>query len=124
MGECVVTVPGIPPSWNELQRQHRMQQNRLAREWHNTVGWAAKAARAPRYERARVTLRYWFPDRRRRDPDNYSGKLVLDGLRAVGVLADDSFQHVQLRIEQAGVDRQRPRVEIVLEPWPEEVQAG
>lgn len=95
-------VPGIPPSWNQIMRMHRMEQVRVANEWHATIGWAALAAKVEtrHIPRARVTLRYRFPDRRRRDPDNYAGKFLLDGLTQTGIIADDSFDVITLVIER------------------------
>ena len=48
--------------------------------------------------RAVVRLTYHFADRRRRDPDNYSGKMILDGLTAAGIIADDSFFCIDLQL--------------------------
>ena len=90
--------------------------NRLAQEWEQRVGVAARAAGLHRLNihRARVTLRYRFPDTRRRDPDNYSGKFILDGLVRAGVLQDDSFDHVVLQIVR-GEPVPGGAVEIVVE---------
>jgi len=97
-----ITVPGVPPSWNQIMRWPNVRQHSEAERWHQIVAVAARAAgiRQPRVGRARVTLRYRFPDRRRRDPDNYAGKFLLDGLQRAGIIEDDSFDHVQLVIER------------------------
>lgn len=68
-------------------------------------------------DRATVTIRYYFPDKRRRDPDNYSGKFLLDGLTKAGIIVDDSFNHITLRLE-AYCDPARPRTEIIVEEVP------
>lgn len=65
-------------------------------------------------ENAVVRIRYYFKDRRRRDPDNYSGKFILDGLVHAGVLADDSFNNIEL-ILRGGYDKENPRTEIEIE---------
>ncbi len=62
--------------------------------------------------RATVSITYHFSDRRRRDPDNYSGKFILDALVREGVIRDDSFDCVILRIEQGEPDRKRPHVDV------------
>lgn len=61
-----------------------------------------------------VTLRYYFPAATRRDPDNYSGKMILDGLTKAGIIQDDSFSHIRLELE-GRVDRGNPRTEIEIE---------
>lgn len=65
-------------------------------------------------KKAVVTLRYFFKDKRRRDPDNYSGKFLLDGLVKSKVLEDDSFYNIKLVLE-ANVDRDNPRTELIIE---------
>ena len=63
------------------------------------------------FERAIVNITYYFKDRRRRDPDNYSGKMLLDPLVKEGILIDDSFDVVTLVLD-GKVDKQNPRTEI------------
>lgn len=46
-----------------------------------------------------MTLHYFFKDNRRRDPDNYSGKFILDGLVRAGILQDDSFAVIDLELK-------------------------
>ena len=59
-----------------------------------------------------MSLTYYFQDSRRRDPDNYAGKLILDGLTKAGVIADDDFDHITLEIKKGGVDKENPRTEV------------
>lgn len=113
------TVPGIPASLNAMIRpgKGRFQAVRdEAERWAQEVWLAVRASGRPPepLRRARVTLAYWFPDRRRRDPDNHAGKHILDGLRKAGVLADDTFEVVELVLRKAGVDPRNPRVEITV----------
>jgi len=66
--------------------------------------WMIKAAAASvkpgvPFEYADVTLRYSFKDKRRRDPDNYSGKMILDALVGAGIIKDDSFNNIKLILE-------------------------
>lgn len=44
------------------------------------------------WSRVAVAYTFVYPDRRRRDPDNRlaSGKPILDGVVAAGIIADDS----------------------------------
>lgn len=62
--------------------------------------------------RAVVTISYYFKSKGRRDPDNYSGKMLLDPLVKEGVIVDDSFDAIELRIKKGGVDKLNPRTEI------------
>lgn len=60
-----------------------------------------------------MTLRFYEPDRRRRDPSNLL-KLVEDAMS--GTVYDDDHRIHRQTWERAGVDRERPRVEIVVQP--------
>jgi len=64
---------------------------------------------------ARVTARFFFRNRRRRDRDNLLASLkpAFDGLADAGVVGNDSGM-VHMPVEQY-VDRTNPRVELVVE---------
>ena len=62
-------------------------------------------------KRAVVHIKYYFKDKRRRDPDNYSGKMLLDPLVRENILTDDSFNNIELRLS-ADIDKANPRTEI------------
>ena len=66
--------------------------------------------------RAEVELTFHFPDRRRRDPDNYTAgcKALLDALVVNGLLADDSFDHISLKVRKGQVDPENPRTEVAI----------
>ena len=67
--------------------------------------------------RAKVKIAYFFPDKQRRDPDNYAGaaKNIMDAIVARGLLPDDNFKYVEELAVSGQVDKHNPRVEIVLE---------
>ena len=88
---------------------------RLKEQWQWLIRAAVTEKPSKPIDRAVVHIRYYFPDRRRRDPDNYSGKMLLDPLVREGILKDDSFANVELRLS-AAVDKSRPRTEITITP--------
>ena len=63
--------------------------------------------------KSEVTLRYYFATKHRRDPDNYSGKFILDGLVSAGIIKDDSFNCVDL-VLRGYHDKDNPRTEIIV----------
>lgn len=114
-----LTIPALPPSNNEfLGNSHSFRPYLTAKnEWHLMIRAAlSRSGQRPPVPLAHgtVTLCYYFADRRRRDPDNYSGKFILDALVREGVLVDDSFNCVTLHLE-AAVDRENPRTEILID---------
>lgn len=110
-----ITVYDIPPSNNcFLGNSHSFNIYRREKEkWHWLIKAAiAKVKKPPQpIGHALVHITYYFGDRRRRDPDNYSGKMILDPLVREGVLKDDSFGAVTLRLS-GRVQRENPRTEI------------
>jgi crossover junction endodeoxyribonuclease RusA len=113
-----LTIPGIPPTLNELKRLHHQVWAREKKRWGDIVGWEIIRQRvrpSQPLSKARVTLNYYFKSKRRTDPDNNTGKFLLDGLVESGILVDDSFDHIELNIRKGGVDKHNPRVEIMIE---------
>ena len=109
-----ITVPLIPPSLNHFAgRKNDREYQQAKREWKDLVCYCAPKQEKP-FSKSVVTITYFFRDKRRRDPDNYSGKMIMDGLTAAGIIRDDSFDCVELRIV-GNCDRQNPRTEITIE---------
>lgn len=87
-------IDDIPPSNNQYmgnQRNYNLYRNKK-NEWKLIVRNALpyKLPDEP-LKSAVVSIHYVFPDRRRRDMDNYSGKFLLDPLVEYGILADDNY---------------------------------
>lgn len=112
-------IPEIPPSNNKYMGRGSIKGQAFAyqaekQRWAWLVQEAVKQRPSEPLKKAIVRIKYYFPDRRRRDPDNYSGKFILDGLSAAGVIADDSFVNVKLELE-GYVDKENPRTVVELE---------
>lgn len=113
--KITIVLPFLPPSLNRVAGRgpynYREAKERFTEQVRlNCLNSRPKAP----VDRSTVTIRYYFPDRRRRDPDNYSGKFLLDGLTKAGIIADDSFNHITLHLE-AYCDPKKPRTEIEIE---------
>ncbi len=92
-------IPETPPSNNIfIGRENRWEYQEVKKRWAALIGALCCPKPAEPLKRAKVTLEYHFKDRRRRDPDNYSGKMILDGLTAAGIIADDSFFCIDLQL--------------------------
>ena len=91
-----------------LTLEYQREKKRWARDIKFTVG---KDKPKTPYKKALVILTYYFKTKHRRDPDNYSGKFILDGLVNAGVIADDSFSNIELNLK-GGYDKENPRTEI------------
>lgn len=112
----ILTLP-FPPSVNRIWRAvaGRILLSRDGRAYREAVARQWLAARLQGHGRRPlvVSIDAWMPDNRRRDLDNLQ-KASLDALQRAGAFHDDS-QICDLRIRRAGIDRQNPRLEVVLE---------
>ena len=110
-----IVINEIPPSNNQyMGNSHNFNEYRREKErWHWLLKSAISKVGKPKkpFEKALVNIKYYFKDKRRRDPDNYSGKMLLDPLVREGILTDDSFKVVTL-ILAADYDKNNPRTEI------------
>lgn len=93
-------IPDIPPSNNKfIGRENRFQYQKIKKEWARLIAVICVPKSPKPLERAVVRIVYHFPDNRRRDPDNYSGKMLLDGLVRAGIILDDSFLCIDLQLK-------------------------
>lgn len=106
------TIPKVPPSLNKfVGRKNCWEYRTLKNQWKFYVGLFCSPRPVSPFPKAAVKLTYFFPTKTRHDPDNYAGKMILDGLTEAGIIKDDSFDCIELRI--AGCyDRDNPRTEI------------
>ncbi len=106
----------IPPSNNKYMGRGSKGHNFVYQDDKKMWAWLVSAAvgrikpRTP-YKKSIVTITYYFKTKHRRDPDNYSGKFILDGLVKAKVIEDDSFSNIQLRLK-GSYDKDKPRTEI------------
>lgn len=113
-----IIIHDIPPSNNIYLgnggRGKNFQYQRDKKRWARLVKRAAEGNKPKNpIEKSTVTLEYYFKTRHRRDPDNYSGKFLLDGLVLAGVIEDDSFKNIDLRIK-GNYDKENPRTVITI----------
>lgn len=113
--EYIYTIPHIPSSLNKFAgRTNTWQYRGEKKEWQEIVRAYCRPRPAKPLKRAVVEIGYYFPTAHRHDPDNYAGKMILDGLVSAGILEDDSFDHIELRLKKAGVDKCKPRTVIAI----------
>ena len=108
-----IIINEIPPSNNKFMgNSHNFNEyRRIKEEWHWLIKSAIKIRPPTPYKKAVIKITYFFPDKRRRDPDNYSGKMILDPLVREGIIKDDSFANIRLELS-AEVDKGNARTEI------------
>lgn len=96
------TIYRLPFSLNKLYRMHWAKRHRYLQEWIDEVFFTCRKdnliPEVP-FKKAKVTIRYYFQDRRRRDKENYAPKAIVDALRYSGIIEDDSVKHINLNWE-------------------------
>lgn len=113
-----IIIYDIPKSNNEYMGRGSRGSNFKYQDDKRDWAWKVKAAVGRNkpvkpYSNVIVRITYHFPTKHRRDPDNYSGKFLLDGLVNAGVLEDDSFDCIDLQLEGKH-DKDNPRTEITI----------
>lgn len=90
-------IPEIPPSNNKfIGRDVRWAYREEKQRWAELIHYFCRPRPPKPFKKATVKLAYKFSDGIRRDPDNYSGKMILDGLKSAGIIEDDSFNNIVL----------------------------
>lgn len=109
-------IPLVPPSNNKYigngGQEKNLEYQAEKRQWAGYINIFCRPKPPKALDKAKVTLHYFFKYNRRRDPDNYSGKFILDGLVKNKILADDSFKVVTLEL-QADVDEKKQGFTII-----------
>ena len=111
-------IPLTPCSLNVWQRSHWAKRRRTQDDWDvQTVMALAKAGEGARlvrlFERAKISIKYYFRTKHRRDKDNYTPKVIMDCLKG-RVIVDDSNDRLDLGWELL-YNSKAPRTEIVIE---------
>ena len=111
------TVDAIPPSNNRfIGKNERWAYSEAKKEWQALISVFCRPRPPAPLKKAIVKITYHFKDNVRRDPDNYSGKFILDGLVRTGIIADDSFECVTLLLGKGENDKNNPHTDIEIIP--------
>lgn len=115
-------IDDIPPSNNQfIGRTNYRAYQQAKKAWAQQIFFCCRPRPKTPLQKARITITYFFADRRRRDPDNYSGKMLLDGLVSSGIIQDDNFRCIELYLK-AEFGCQKPQTKIEIEEIESEIQ--
>lgn len=120
--EYKLVIEGTLPGLNEYSDTERknsgaMAAARLKRDTQELIGWYIRAQLKGLEIGKRVRLEYkWIEPNRRRDMDNiaFAHKFVQDALVENGVIGGDGWRYISGFSDEFDVDRERPRVEILI----------
>ena len=111
----IYTIKDIPPSNNKfIGKANQWEYQNQKKAWAEMIFYCCNPKPRKPIQRAIVSITYYFKDHRRRDPDNYSGKMILDGLVKAGIIEDDSFRNIRLVLDaRFGWHEKKTVIEIV-----------
>lgn len=108
------TIPYIPPSMNKYKGRSNIWEWRKDKtEWEQLVKLFCRPAPKEPVSKCVLIITYYFKSRQRRDPNNYDGQFITDGLVKSGIIVDDDFKHIEL-VLRGGYDKKNPRTEICI----------
>ena len=116
-----LVIPGSLPGLNEYieaERRNKYAAANMKRQAESVIITAAQKQLKDIHLTKPVEMRYtWVEKNRRRDRDNvaFARKFVQDALVRCGVLRGDGWKEIAGFTDTFMVDRDRPRVEVVLE---------
>lgn len=116
--ELTIVVPLLPPSLNTYRRWHWAKMRRVERTWKENILGAWASYGRPVFRKAKVSVTFYFGDRRTRDLDNFIGtgaKLIGDALKGL-VIPDDSPEHLISWDFSFRLDPLNPRTSISVNP--------
>ena len=104
----------IPPTINKyIGRTNIWEYQKDKKAIHNAIKMSTIGIN-PRYKRCKITIIYYFKDKRRHDPSNYD-KMLLDGLIEANIIEDDSYDVIMQFTTIGRYDKANPRTEIYIE---------
>lgn len=110
-----IVINEIPKSDNHFKgRENHWEYRSEKKRWNEMVHWICVTEKFKPIEgKAVVTIKYFWRTKARRDPDNYSGKFIMDGIVSAGLIKDDSFQCIKLVLDaEFGADKERTEITI------------
>jgi|LGOV01.1.fsa_nt_gb Holliday junction resolvase RusA-like endonuclease len=109
-----IIIPRIPISLNVFLRMHWTKRKIENDLWKKEIlVYSRQHKIKPIKGQVKITLRYFFPDKRLRDYDNYCGaaKPILDALKR-HVIEEDNSRIVTSLTLKFDYDKENPRTEI------------
>ena len=113
-GSLTLTLEGARPlSINQVVGAHWSLCNRYKNECYEAVRLAMSGDERPFACVVDIDIIAYF-DASPQDSDNIFGKYYIDALRHFGIIGDDDMAHVRKTLTWSQMDKERPRVEIVI----------
>lgn len=116
-----IIIPGTLPGLNDYidaERSNRYQAAKLKRQTEEMIIMCIWEQMPGVQISEPVHIVYhWYEHNKRRDKDNvaFAKKFIQDALVKAGVLANDGWQEIVSFEDSFGIDKDNPRVEVIIE---------
>ena len=116
MEQIKITLLLLPPTINKyIGRSNIWEYQKDKKNVHKAISLlTSKTGKEFNISKCKMTITYYFKDRRRHDPANYD-KFILDGLVEAGVITDDNYSVITEFTTKGDYDKENPRTEIVID---------
>lgn len=107
-----IKIDTIPPSYNKYAGRRNCWEYREDKNvWLEGIMYKTKdiVPEEP-YDNATIHIHYNFNDNRPRDPDNFAGKFILDGLVKAKIIKDDNFKVIDLKLSASFGTKQKSTI--------------
>jgi len=107
------------PSLNTFLRIHWAERKRIKDEFTHCVWALANESRIPPMKCICISATLYHSTKRKRDLDNFEAtlkKVTQDSLVRIGLIPDDTPEHVSWGEIVFGIDKDSPRIELVITP--------
>lgn len=114
MHKITLSFPFIPPTINKyIGRSNIWEYQADKKKVHKTIQLIT-IGKNYSINKCKMTITYYFKDRRRHDPSNYD-KMILDGLVEAKIITDDNYEVIKEFTTIGKYDKENPRTEVVIE---------
>jgi len=110
------TIPIRLPGLNEIidaAKANKHVYAKLKETYTDAVVWSAKGIKP--FEAGYLDIT-WYEPHRQRDTDNIAAgkKFIMDGLQKAGIIKNDGWEQILGFTDAFAVDKENPRVEVVI----------
>ena len=117
MTTWLLQIPMTPYSANHLLRCHWTERKKIMDLWCYAIWARVNEARIPPQNAVMLEATIYFKDKRKRDLDNFAfslQKITQDCLQRIGIIPDDTPDHVTWGKVSLDSDKGNPRTEILI----------
>ena len=114
MKQIKLTLPIIPPTINKyIGRSNIWEYQKDKKKLHELVRLMT-IGKNYNIKKCKMTITYYFKDKRRHDPSNYD-KILMDCLVEANIIVDDNYGVITEFTTKGSYDKEKPRTEIIID---------